>query len=58
MLANEKIALRYLLNKVDGYPFYEAENFDIKKMKEDGYTGYYYHEHEDEYKCLNVCLFR
>lgn len=55
-LANEKTALKYLLIDTDEYPFYETEYFDIEKMKNDGYTGYYYHE--DEYKCLNVCLFK
>ena len=55
-LANEKQALKYLTQEVDGYPFYESELFDIDKMKADGFTGYYYHE--DEYKCLNVCLFK
>ena len=35
---------------------YDREEFDINKMKKDGYTGYYYHE--TEYDCINVCLFR
>lgn len=55
-LANEKQALKYLIYETDGYPFYDAENFNIEKMKSDGFTGYYYHE--TEYNCLNVCLFK
>lgn len=55
-LADENIASKYLVEEVDGYPFYEAENFDIDAMKEDGYTGYYYRD--DEYNCLNVCIFK
>ena len=54
-LANEKEALKYLTVDTDEYPFYESEYFNIKQMKKDGFTGYYYHE--DEYDCLNVCLF-
>ena len=56
-LADEKIAMTFVKDKnIDEYPLYESENVDIQKMKELGYTGYYYHE--DEYNCLNVCLFK
>ena len=55
-LAKPSQALKYLIRDVDGYPFYEEDNFDINKMKEDGFTGYYYEE--TEYKCLNVFLFK
>ena len=54
-LASEKEAIKYLIKDTDEYPFYEAEYFNIEQMRKDGFTGYYYHE--EEYDCLNVCLF-
>lgn len=54
-LADTGQTMEYLIHDTDEYPFYEAQNFDLEKMKEHGFTGYYYHE--DEYDCLNVCLF-
>jgi hypothetical protein len=55
-LADSKTAAKYQINDTDEYAFYEPSNFDIEEMKRDGYTGYYYPE--EEYKCLNVCLFK
>lgn len=35
---------------------YDAEYVDINSMKRDGYKGYYFYD--DEYHCLNVCIFK
>lgn len=64
-LACEEDAMDYLIDEeyrgadpwtTPEFFLYDRKLFDINRMKEDGYTGYYYHE--DEYKCVNVCLFR
>ena len=64
-LACEDDAMDYLIDEEDRgadpwsteeFYLYDRNLFDINRMKADGYTGYYYHE--DEYKCINVCLFR
>ena len=64
-LACEEDAMDYLIDEEDRgadpwsteeFYLYDRNLFDIKKMKAAGYTGYYYHE--QEYKCINVCLFR
>ena len=64
-LACEKDAMDYLIDEkyrgadpwsIPEFFLYDREEFDINKMKKDGYTGYYYHE--TEYDCINVCLFR
>lgn len=64
-LACEDDAMEFLIDEEDRgkgaydteeFYLYDRELFDIEQMKKAGYTGYYYHE--DEYKCVNVCLFR
>ena len=64
-LACEDDAMDYLIDEEDRgadpwsteeFYLYDRNLFDINRMKADGYTGYYYHE--QEYKCINVCLFR
>lgn len=55
-LCDEHKSFDYVIADVDEYPLYETDNLNIDKMKADGYSGYYYIE--DEYNCINVCLFK
>ena len=55
-LCNEDNAFNYVISDIDEYPLYDVENLNIDAMKADGYSGYYYIE--DEYNCINVCIFK
>lgn len=58
-LADEKIVQKYMISSCefdDEFSLYDSEEIDIPRMIKSGFSGYYYYE--DEYKCLNVCLFK
>lgn len=59
-LADEQTAQEYVIDEdydpEEEFMLYFADAINIKQMIQDGYTGYYFYD--DEYHCLNVCLFK
>lgn len=57
-LAHEDIVKEeYKLDDNDEeFSLYDAECVNINAMKRDGYKGYFFYD--DEYDCLNVCIFK
>ena len=59
----QKKYLKEYIDQREECPYYEAENFDIGKMKKDGYTGYFWIEKsgdydENGYGTLNACIIK